>query len=168
MVNALRDGASANDANNDADVAPTVGFAIERFVALKTELVVVDMSGQRKYADTLWECYYEDADAVVFVVDAAESDAAVEEARVALTEALVRAPKASSKEGKKTKKKPPLAVFANKSDVPAARTASELASAMRLTGESDALAGRAWHVGACCARTGEGVREGIRWVLEKT
>ena len=90
------------------------------------------MSGQRKYADTLWECYYEDADAVVFVVDAAESDAAVEEARVALTEALVRAPKASkaSKEGKKTKKRPPLAVFANKSDVPAARTASELASAM--------------------------------------
>ena len=71
------------------------------------------MSGQRKYADTLWECYYEDADAVVFVVDAAESDAAVEEARVALTEALVRAPKASkaSKEGKKTKKRPPLAVF---------------------------------------------------------
>ena len=59
-------------------------------------------------------------------------------------------------------------MFANKSDVPAARTASELASAMRLTGESDALAGRAWHVGACCARTGEGVREGIRWVLEKT
>ena len=164
---------SSNDAvcnvgAHGADVAPTVGFAIERFVALKTELVVVDMSGQRKYADTLWECYYEDADAVVFVVDAAESDAAVEEARVALTEALVRAPKASSKEGKKTKKKPPLAVFANKSDVPAARTASELASAMRLTGESDALAGRAWHVGACCARTGEGVREGIRWVLEKT
>ena len=118
------------------------------------------MSGQRKYADTLWECYHEDADAVVFVVDAAERDAAVEEARVALTEALVRVPKASSKEGKKTKKKPPLAVFANKSDVPAARTASELASAMRLTGESDALAGRAWHVGACCARTGEGVREG--------
>ena len=73
------------------------------------------MSGQRKYADTLWECYYEDADAVVFVVDAAESDAAVEEARVALTEALVRAPKAS-KEGKKTKKKPPLAVFANPSE----------------------------------------------------
>ena len=118
------------------------------------------MSGQRKYADTLWECYYEDADAVVFVVDAAESDAAVEEARVALTEALVRAPKASSKEGKKTKKKPPLAVFANKSDVPAARTASELASAMRLTGESDALAGRAWHVGACCARTGRGCGRG--------
>ena len=129
---------------------------------------MVDMSGQRKYADTLWECYYEDADAVVFVVDAAESDAAVEEARVALTEALVRAPKAGKKEGKMTKKRPPLAVFANKSDVPAARTASELASAMRLTGESDALAGRAWHVGACCARTGEGVREGIRWVLEKT
>ena len=152
MVNALRDGASANDANNDADVAPTVGFAIERFVALKTELVVVDMSGQRKYADTLWECYYEDADAVVFVVDAAESDAAVEEARVALTEALVRAPKASSKEGKKTKKKPPLAVFANKSDVPAARTASIRRKSARLPTECRACR-RARFCGSCARAT---------------
>ena len=124
------------------------------------------MSGQSKYADALWECYYDDADVVVFVVDAAESDAAVDEARGVLAKALFRAPDARARNDKK--KRPPLAVFANKSDVPAARTASELAAAMRLTGESDMLEGRAWHVGACCARTGEGVREGIRWVLEKT
>lgn len=126
------------------------------------------MSGQSKYADTLWACYYEDADAVVFVVDAAEGDAAVDEARGVLAKALSRAPEARENKRKNEKKRPPLVMFANKSDVPAARTASELAAAMRLTGESDMLEGRAWHVGACCARTGEGVREGIRWVLEKT
>ena len=153
----------------DADVAPTVGFAIERFVALKTELVVVDMSGQRKYADTLWECYYEDADAVVFVVDAAETEENVDAARAAL-EFFLSSPNAE-KTGdarKKTKAPPPLAVFANKSDLPAARSASELASLMRLTGESEALKDRAWHVGACCARTGEGVRDGFRWLIEKS
>jgi signal recognition particle receptor subunit beta len=59
-------------------------------------------------------------------------------------------------------------VFANKSDLPSARSASELASLMRLTGESEALKDRAWHVGACCARTGEGVRDGFRWLIEKS
>jgi signal recognition particle receptor subunit beta len=58
-----------------------MGFAVERFSVLNTTLTVVDMSGQSKYKDTLWECYYEDANAVVFVVDAAESEENVEAAR---------------------------------------------------------------------------------------
>jgi signal recognition particle receptor subunit beta len=155
--------------NHDEEVVPTMGFAVERFSVLNTELTVVDMSGQSKYKDTLWECYYEDANAVVFVVDAAESEENVEAARAAL-EFFLSSPNAQ-KTGdakKKTKAPPPLAVFANKSDLPSARSASELASLMRLTGESEALKDRAWHVGACCARTGEGVRDGFRWLIEKS
>ena len=154
---------------HDDEVVPTMGFAVERFSVLKTELTVVDMSGQSKYKDTLWECYYEDADAVVFVVDSAESEENVALARAALETFLLRRDAEKTGDAKKRKKAPPpLAVFANKSDLPAARSASELAAAMRLTGESEALADRAWHVGACCARTGEGVRDGFRWLIEKT
>jgi small GTP-binding protein len=155
--------------NHDEEVVPTMGFAVERFSVLNTELTVVDMSGQSKYKDTLWECYYEDANAVVFVVDAAESEENVEAARAAL-EFFLSSPNAQKTGDAKKKKKapPPLAVFANKSDLPSARSASELASLMRLTGESEALKDRAWHVGACCARTGEGVRDGFRWLIEKS
>ena len=157
------------ETKHDDEVVPTMGFAVERFSVLKTELTVVDMSGQSKYKDTLWECYYEDADAVVFVVDSAESEENVALARAALETFLLRRDAEKTGDAKKRKKAPPpLAVFANKSDLPAARSASELAAAMRLTGESEALADRAWHVGACCARTGEGVRDGFRWLIEKT
>jgi small GTP-binding protein len=153
----------------DEEVVPTMGFAVERFSVLNTTLTVVDMSGQSKYKDTLWECYYEDANAVVFVVDAAESEENVDAARAAL-EFFLSSPNAEKTGDAKKKKKapPPLAVFANKSDLPSARSASELASLMRLTGESEALKDRAWHVGACCARTGEGVRDGFRWLIEKS
>jgi small GTP-binding protein len=155
--------------NHDEEVVPTMGFAVERFSVLNTTLTVVDMSGQSKYKDTLWECYYEDANAVVFVVDAAESEENVDAARAAL-EFFLSSPNAEKTGDAKKKKKtpPPLAVFANKSDLPSARSASELASLMRLTGESEALKDRAWHVGACCARTGEGVRDGFRWLIEKS
>ena len=153
---------------HDEEVVPTMGFAVERFSVLNTTLTVVDMSGQSKYKDTLWECYYEDANAVVFVVDAAESEENVDAARAAL-EFFLSSPNAEKTgDAKKKKTPPPLAVFANKSDLPSARSASELASLMRLTGESEALKDRAWHVGACCARTGEGVRDGFRWLIEKS
>ena len=81
-----------------------MGFAVERFSVLNTELTVVDMSGQSKYKDTLWECYYEDANAVVFVVDAAESEENVEAARAAL-EFFLSSPNAQKTGDAKKKKK---------------------------------------------------------------
>ena len=59
----------------------------------------------------------------------------------------------------------PLLVFANKSDLPAARGAAEIAAEIALTGE--ACAKRAWHIGACSALTGEGIDQGIKWLVNK-
>ena len=81
-----------------------MGFAVERFSVLNTTLTVVDMSGQSKYKDTLWECYYEDANAVVFVVDAAESEENVDAARAAL-EFFLSSPNAEKTGDAKKKKK---------------------------------------------------------------
>lgn len=139
------------------EVVPTVGFSVERFTVYKTKLTVVDMSGDLKKYKSLWECYYEDTDAVIFVVDSSVENASeLELARKALREATQH----------ERLKNVPLVVFANKSDLPSSRSASEIATAMQLAGEE--FAGRAWHIGACCAKKGEGVHEGIRWVLERT
>ena len=89
---------------HDEEVVPTMGFAVERFSVLNTTLTVVDMSGQSKYKDTLWECYYEDANAVVFVVDAAESEENVDAARAAL-EFFLSSPNAEKTGDAKKKKK---------------------------------------------------------------
>jgi ADP-ribosylation factor-like protein 6 len=138
----------------DLEVAPTVGFSVERFTLHKCSLTVVDMSGQSKYHD-LWECYYKDAQAVVYVVDAASDEAALDESRETLHEMLAHEHLAGR----------PLLVFANKSDLPNARSAADVAAEVHLTGA--ACEGRPWHVGACVAVTGEGVDEGIRWLLGK-
>ena len=41
----------------------------------------------------------------------------------------------------------PVLLFANKSDLPAARSASQIATAVGVTGEAPGMDGRAWHIG---------------------
>jgi len=41
----------------------------------------------------------------------------------------------------------PLLLFANKSDLPTARSASDIARAVGVTGEGPGMDGRAWHIG---------------------
>jgi len=52
-------------------IVPTIGFSIETFTKSKLNLTVIDMSGQGRYRD-LWEHYYADVDAVIFVVDSSD------------------------------------------------------------------------------------------------
>jgi GTPase SAR1 family protein len=53
------------------DIAPTLGFQIERFEKKSFFFLVYDMSGTAKYRN-LWEHYYKSVDAIVFVVDASD------------------------------------------------------------------------------------------------
>ena len=129
-------------------VAPTVGFNVERFTLNKCKLTVVDMSGQGKYHE-LWECYYKDIQAIIFVVDAASSVEQLEESKSMLATML------SHKDLKGT----PLLVFANKRDLPEAKGAAAIASDVNLTG---AVCVRGVH---SVALTGDGIDGGIKWLL---
>ncbi len=53
------------------DIVPTPGFGVEAFAKNKINFTVFDMSGQSKYR-TLWEQYYAEAEAVIFVVDSSD------------------------------------------------------------------------------------------------
>src|SRR6056300_106798 len=55
----------------EVEIAATVGFKVETFSKSKINFTVFDMSGQGKYR-SLWEKYYHEAEAVIFVVDAAD------------------------------------------------------------------------------------------------
>ena len=140
--------------DREEDVAPTVGFSVERFSLHKCKLTVIDMSGQERYLD-LWECYYKECQAVVFVVDATGGDDVLRESEKMLRGMLRRDELARR----------PLLVFANKSDVPTALGASDIARAVDLMGAAGD--GRAWHIGACSALTGVGIDEGFRWLIGK-
>ena len=118
------------------------------------QLTVVDMSGASRYKQ-LWECYYKECQAVVFVVDSASASAQLEENRDTLRDILRH----------KDLAKQPLLVFSNKSDLPSARASAEVAERLELTGE--ACGKRAWQMTACSALTGEGVDDGIKWLVGK-
>ena len=133
-------------------VAPTVGFNVERFTLNKCKLTVVDMSGQGRYHE-LWECYYKDTQAIIFVVDAASSEEQLEESRQMLGNML------SHEDLKGT----PLLVFANKSDLLQAQSADDIAESLSLFNIKD----RPWQIQACSAKDGTGLEEGLRWVVKQ-
>ena len=56
----------------EAEVTATVGFKEESFVKSKINFTVYDMSGQGKYRD-LWQQYYDASEAIIFMIDAADS-----------------------------------------------------------------------------------------------
>jgi ADP-ribosylation factor-like protein 6 len=53
------------------EVTPTVGFNVEQFSRSSINFTVFDMSGAGKYRN-LWEHYYKDAQAIIFVIDCSD------------------------------------------------------------------------------------------------
>jgi len=141
------------DKQENSEVTPTVGFTVETFKLNKVKMTVMDMSGQAKY-QKLWKCYYNDAKALMFVIDAADSSR-FEEAKTVLCDVFAD----------ESIRKLPLLVFANKSDLPEACQAVEVSEKIDLIGTLHAQ--RAWHIQASSAITGEGVEEGMKWLLSR-
>ena len=53
------------------EVTPTVGFQVEEFSKNNINFTVYDMSGQGRYR-SLWEHYYSDVEAIIFVLDSTD------------------------------------------------------------------------------------------------
>jgi ADP-ribosylation factor-like protein 6 len=53
------------------DIVPTVGFTVEKFAFSNVAFTVFDMSGQGRFRN-LWEHYYHEAEAIIFVVDSSD------------------------------------------------------------------------------------------------
>ncbi|KAK3241145.1 hypothetical protein CYMTET_49060 [Cymbomonas tetramitiformis] len=141
--------------DKEEEIVPTVGFSIERFKFKKSKLTVIDMSGQAKYRK-LWDCYYEDAKAVVFVIDAAD-EGSFPEAATALDEVLSH-PHVKAK-------RLPLLVFANKKDLAKALSAEEVTRDLDLSKKVDLK--QTWQVIGSSGVSGEGIENGMKWLYEK-
>eukprot|EP00879_Flechtneria_rotunda_P020558 GHRR01021631.1.p1 GENE.GHRR01021631.1~~GHRR01021631.1.p1 ORF type:complete len:142 (+),score=36.06 GHRR01021631.1:172-597(+) len=89
------------------EVAPTVGFSVEEFQRGGLTLTVFDMSGAGRYR-MLWEQYYRETQAVIFVLDSADKLRLVV-AKDELDNMLAN---------QQLNKRVPLLFFANKSDLP--------------------------------------------------
>eukprot|EP00270_Netrium_digitus_P021901 TRINITY_DN9630_c0_g1_i1.p1 TRINITY_DN9630_c0_g1~~TRINITY_DN9630_c0_g1_i1.p1 ORF type:complete len:204 (+),score=52.14 TRINITY_DN9630_c0_g1_i1:462-1073(+) len=131
-------------------IVPTVGLNIGRVEAHKAKLIFWDLGGQLGLR-TIWEKYYEETHAVLYVVDAAGEDR-FDDAKGAL-EKIVRHEDLNGA---------PVLIFANKQDLPGALTAEELAKYLEISDSQE----QPCTVRAVCAYDGSGVREGVTWLVE--
>uniref|UniRef100_A0A1I7ZUX1 ADP-ribosylation factor 1-like 2 n=1 Tax=Steinernema glaseri TaxID=37863 RepID=A0A1I7ZUX1_9BILA len=127
---------------------PTIGFNVETVSYKNVSFTVWDIGGQQTIRP-LWRYYYANTKAIVFVVDSNDVDR-VEEAREELSHLLTADELRDAS----------LLVFANKSDLPYAMKAGDLAQKLRLT----EIKNREWYIQSSCATTGEGLYEGLDWI----
>ena len=133
------------------NTAPTLGFNVETVSYKNIEFMVWDMGGQDAIRP-LWRHYYENAQALIFVVDSADEER--------LSEAHEELSKMMEEEQLKDAI---LLVYANKQDMPEAKGVQEVADALALT----SIPGRLWYIQACSANSGDGIREGLDWLAGK-
>ena len=133
------------------NTAPTLGFNVETVAYKNIEFMVWDMGGQDAIRP-LWRHYYENAQALIFVVDSADAER-LSEARDELSKLMEE----------EQLKDAIVLVYANKQDMPEAKGVQEVADALELT----SIQGRVWYIQACSASSGDGIREGLDWLAGK-
>ena len=128
---------------------PTIGFNVETVEYKGTEMQVWDVGGQDKIRK-LWRHYYRGTHALIYIVDSSDR-ARFDMAREELS-AILAAPEM---------KDAVLLVYANKQDLPDAATSTEVAEAMGL----HKMRTRQWYIQGACATTGDGLYEGLDWMI---
>ncbi|KAL3926999.1 MAG: hypothetical protein SGPRY_003031 [Prymnesium sp.] len=127
------------------NTAPTLGFNVETVAYKNIEFMVWDMGGQDAIRQ-LWQHYYKNAQALIFVVDSADEER-LAEARDELQKLM----------GEEELRDSILLVFANKQDMPDAKSVQEVAEELGLQELQHRV----------CASTGDGLTDGLDWLASK-
>merc|ERR1712048_469637 len=127
---------------------PTIGFNVETVEYKNISFTVWDVGGQDKIRP-LWRHYFTNTQGLIFVIDSNDRER-IGEAREELNRML----------NEDELRDAVLLIFANKQDLPNAMNAAEITDKLGL----HALRQRNWYIQATCARTGEGLYEGLDWL----
>ncbi|XP_068281034.1 ADP-ribosylation factor-like protein 6 isoform X1 [Nyctibius grandis] len=136
------------------DIVPTIGFTIEKFKTSRyLSFTVFDMSGQGRYRN-LWEHYYKEGQAIIFVIDSSDKLRMVV-AREEL-DTLLNHPDIKHR-------RLPILFFANKMDLRDAISSVKVSQLLSLENIKD----KPWHICASDALKGEGLQEGVDWLQDQ-
>ena len=132
------------------EAIPTIGFNIEIIYYKDIQLTIYDVGGQDKLR-VLWKHHYKLSDGIIFVLDSTDNDniedAAVELKKMFIDEDLYECP---------------ILVMANKQDLSGAFSPAEIINKFGF-GEIDR---RKFHVIGTSVITGEGIEEGLDWIVD--
>ena len=133
-------------------IEPTLGFNIKTLEHRSYKLNVWDVGGQ-KTIRAYWRNYFEQTDAIVWVVDSADKRR-LEVCRDELHQLLDQEKLAGAT----------LLIFANKQDLAGALSSDEISKVLELG--SDKFASRHWQIHPCSAMTGDGLIDGMSWAVD--
>jgi ADP-ribosylation factor-like protein 1 len=104
------------------------------------------------YRRPYWRSYYQEQEAVVFVVDSCDKD----RMQIAKRELMNIIEEEELKSAL-------VCVFANKQDLPEALSTAEIASQLGL----DSIVDKKWTILATSALRGDGLKEGFTWIAQQ-
>jgi small GTP-binding protein domain len=130
-------------------VMPTKGFNVKSLVQNGIALNMWDIGGQKSIRP-YWRNYLDRTDALVYVIDSSD-EKRMEETGIEL-DGLI---------GEDKLDRVPILIFANKQDLLNAYSAEEICEGLELVNIDD----RPWHIQPCSAKTGEGLKEGMEWII---
>eukprot|EP00927_Polykrikos_kofoidii_P075569 TRINITY_DN71854_c0_g1_i1.p1 TRINITY_DN71854_c0_g1~~TRINITY_DN71854_c0_g1_i1.p1 ORF type:complete len:198 (+),score=39.20 TRINITY_DN71854_c0_g1_i1:56-649(+) len=131
-------------------IPPTIGLNLGKIQIDNVTAVFWDLGGHSSFR-SVWHNYYSEVQGVMFVLDSADT-VRMEEAKTTLCDILSH----------DALRDVPVLCMANKQDLPAALDAKEIS---RWLDFEQLIGDRPFHVHPCSAMRGQGLDEGVRWLL---
>lgn len=128
---------------------PTIGFNVETVQYKNLRFQVWDLGGQTSIRP-YWRCYYQNTNAIIYVVDSADP----ERMGISKQELVTMLEEEELKDAA-------LVVFANKQDLPTALKEEEIAEKLGLA----SLKSRQWAIFKTSAIKGDGLYDGLDWLV---
>ncbi|CAI2179182.1 16812_t:CDS:2 [Funneliformis geosporum] len=117
---------------------PTIGSNVEEIIYKNIHFLMWDLGGQDSLRAT-WKTYYIKTKSVIMVIDSTDKD------RLHLSRTELHT------------------MMEDEQDMKGALTAAQISEALNLTSLRD----RQWHIQACCALSGDGLFEGLDWIVSQ-
>jgi len=131
-------------------VVPTEGFKVHRVKTKKAILEICDTGGQDSIRP-LWRYYLKSISGLIFVIDCNDVDR-FNEVKQELANIISYEPE----------EKFPILIMANKQDLPGALKSHQIICSLDLS----SLESHKWFVQSSSAKTGEGLKEGLKWLVD--
>ena len=139
---------------------PTIGFNVETVSYKNIDFTVWDVGGQHKIRP-LWRHYYRGTDAIIFVIDSNDKERIdnsngkdeFDTVKYELNNILYEDELKSAH----------ILLLANKQDLPNAMSINEISKVLEL----NKIKNRKWFIQGCCAKSGDGLYEGLDWLSKQ-
>nr|ACO15259.1 ADP-ribosylation factor-like protein 5B [Caligus clemensi]ACO15741.1 ADP-ribosylation factor-like protein 5B [Caligus clemensi] len=135
--------------NEVMSTSPTIGSNVEEVVYNKVHFIMWDLGGQDSLRSA-WNTYFSNTEFVILVVDSTDRE------RIQLTKDELHRILEYEELSKAS-----LLVFANKQDIKGCLSAAQISESLNL----QAMKKRNWQIQPCSALTGEGLYQGIEWLV---